>query len=76
MVVNVGIRRDPSISSKAKDIYPLPDFTIDIPNDIESTYRLNLIFDSKVRKSSSIQGIDFEPEDIIDEEEECKTWFI
>ena len=56
-------------SQKHLDIYPAPDFAIEIPHDVNSSSRLNLIFDAKVRKSSSVMDIDFSPDDIIQEEE-------
>ena len=52
-----------------KEIYPSPNFKIDVPDEVNiSSNKLNLIFDSKIRKSSSVMDIDFSPDDIIQEE--------
>ena len=66
--MNINIK-DSDDSHKHKDIYPIPNFTIEVPTELHTTSnKLNLIFDAKVRKSSSIMDIDFSPDDIIQEE--------
>ena len=64
--------RDSELSQKNRDIYPASNFIIDIPTDFIASNQLNLIFDAKVRKSSTVMDIDFSPDDIIQEEEDGK----
>lgn len=56
------------VPEEPKDIYPQPNFTISIPQEIEAKDNLDLIFDSKVKHSTSLPHLGLEPEEIIPEE--------
>jgi hypothetical protein len=74
-VVNVPIK-ELETPEAPKDIYPKTDFAIDVPQGIDTKNSLNLIFDSKIRHSSSIQNIDLDPSEIILEEEDSNSLLI
>ena len=59
-LINVA-KKDSTGSLGKKDIYPLPNFTIDVPQSINTSNKLNLIFDPNIKKASSVIDIDFEP---------------
>jgi len=65
MYVNI---RTSETSQRGRDIYPSANFTIQTPKEVETTNQLNLIFEPRARKSSVIMEIDFNPDDIIEEE--------
>ncbi len=56
------------VPEEPKDIYPQPNFTIAVPQEVNAKVGMDLIFDSKIRHASSLQNCNLEPEEIIPEE--------
>ena len=60
--------KDLEVPEEPKDIYPQPNFTIAVPQEVNASINMDLIYDSKIRHSSSLQRVDLLPEEIIPEE--------
>ena len=59
--------KDLEVPEEPKDIYPQPNFTIAVPQEVNAKVDMDLIFDSKIRHVSSLQNVNLEPEEIIPE---------
>jgi hypothetical protein len=56
------------VPEEPREIYPQSNFTISVPQEIEARDKLDLIFDSKVKHSTSLPHLELQPEEIIPEE--------
>lgn len=56
-----GMYNNNNYHGEDKDIYPMPNFIISTPQEVETSNRLNLIYDAKILHSSSINKSQIDP---------------
>lgn len=78
--VNLEELREKKLKAKKKEededreLYPSPHFPIEVPQEVNATSNMELLFDPTIHQSSSIPDYSIPPEEVIPEEESNPTF--